>query len=253
MIRALLVDDEERVLEIFGKNIHWKECEIDYLFTAESIEEALYYCDTYAPEIVITDIEMPDGSGLELIEQLKNKNVLSVFLCVTCHPEFEYMRKAMQLGCTDYILKPIEYEEMEQLLKNLVRRIKEQKLGKVNKTEIKEISLYEDDKLVLKVQDYIRSHLVENMSVQKIAEVHHCSVSHLMHSFKKKTEKTVVEYITNERMEKAKVLLKFSDFQINTVAEMSGYEDYSYFTRVFKKIVGYTPREYRNIYKNNIL
>lgn len=252
MIRALLVDDEELVLETLEKNIHWKTCGIDYVFKAETVDEALQLYMTYKPDIIITDIEMPDGSGLELIEKLKAKDASVACLCVTCHPEFGYMRKAMQLGSVDYILKPVEYEELELALKKIIMNLKKQRYGiDTNVNTVSDVdgdfqgSYYEDEKLVFQAQQYIRIHLSENISVQKIAESFHCSASHLMHIFKRKVGKTVIEYVTSERIEKSKQLLRNSDLQVNVVARLAGYEDYSYFSRVFKKETGQTPRDYR--------
>lgn len=255
MIRVLLVDDEERVLEVLQKNVHWKECGVDYLFQAENINEALQYYEIYKPDIVITDIEMPDGTGLELIERLRTMNPEVICLCVTCHPEFEYMRKAMQLGSIDYILKPVDYEELEASLKKTIYTINQSRLqDSGSTTDMENVGmnhLFEDEKLVLRAQEYIRQHLSNDLNVQIIAEHLHCSTSHLMHIFKRKTEKTVIEYITDERMNKARQILKESDLPIHMTAKMCGYEDYSYFTRVFKKETGKTPRSYREEYRHH--
>ena len=250
MIKALVVDDEERMLNALEKNIHWKDCGVDYLFKAETMDEALQCYMVFKPDIIITDIEMPDGSGLELMEKLREMEASVACLCVTCHPEFSYMRKAMQLGSVDYILKPVEYEEMESVLKKIVYNINSGKMDKLQsnleQSVFSQSALYEDEKSVLEAQNYIRQHLSNDLNVQIIASYLHCSTSHLMHIFKQKTGKTVIEYITNERIEKGKQLLKGADLQINVVAKLCGYDDYSYFTRVFKKETGFTPREYRN-------
>ncbi len=252
MIKALLVDDEPRVLEALEKNIKWKDCGIDYLFKAGTVDDAMQCYMAYEPDVIITDIEMPDGSGLELMEKLKARDAEVAYLCVTCHPEFDYMRRAMQLGSVDYILKPVEYQELEQVLKKIVLQIKIKKYGAADsyaegqQTERESAeNICDDEQLVFKVQQYIRQHLTENINVQELAGKFHCSTSHLMHSFKRKTGKTVIEYVTGERMEKAKNLLRKSNVYVNAVARLSGYEDYSYFSRVFKKETGQTPKEYR--------
>ncbi len=254
MIKVLLVDDEEWVLEALEKNIRWKECGVDYLFKAWTMDDALQYFSAYVPDIVVTDIEMPDGSGLELMERIKEKQADTACLCLTCHPEFDYMRKAMQLGSIDYLLKPVEYEEVERVLKKLVGQVKARRAARAGGTETEEggregAAIGEEERLLHSAKEYIRMHLIENINVQDMAGSLHCSASHLMHSFKKSTGKTVIEYVTAQRMEKAKQLLRDSALQVNMVAELVGYEDYSYFSRVFKKETGETPREYRLRYR----
>jgi len=257
MIKVLIVDDEERMIVALKKNIRWKMCGVDYYFTAENMDDALQCYYAYKPDIIITDIEMPDGSGLELIERLRSENEQVTCICVTCHPEFAYMRRAMQLGSVDYVLKPVAYDELESVIKKTVEKINRDKVSELGKTEnnLQDQTdfLYEDDKLMISALEYIREHLIENISVQTVADCLHCSTSHLMRVFKRKTGKTIIEYVTGERIEKARSFLKNSDLQINVIAELSGYEDYSYFTRVFKKETGETPREYRNRHRVDCL
>ncbi len=250
MIKALLVDDEIRVLRAIEKNVNWKACGIDYLFTAGDVDSARIQMQKYSPDIVLTDIEMPYGSGLELIEEIRKTDGAVICLCITCHPEFSYMRKAMQLGSIDYILKPVDYGELETVLVKAVETIHGSRYGAGNGPEGRavkpEAGYYEEDWFISQAQGYIEQHLIEDISVKLLAEHLGCSPSHVMRSFRKRLDMTVVEYVTKKRLEKAKQLLANTDLPIMTVAEFTGYTDYSYFTRVFKKETGITPREYRN-------
>lgn len=250
MIKALLVDDEIRALKAIEKNIHWKSCGIDHLITAGDVDDARTQMQKYSPDIVLTDIEMPDGSGLELIEEIRKSDSSVICLCITCHPEFSYMRKAMQLGSIDYILKPVDYGELEAVLVKAVETIHVSRYGTGAGQESggirSEMGYYEEDCFISQAQSYIEQHLIEDISVKGLAEHMGCSASHVMRSFRKRLDMTVVEYVTKKRMEKAKQLLANTDLPIMTVAEFTGYSDYSYFTRVFKKETGITPREYRN-------
>ena len=254
MIRALLVDDEERVLNAVKENVNWKMCRIDHLLTADDPDIAMSLFEKYRPEIVLTDIEMPGETGLELVEKMRRESQNTKYLCITCHPEFAYMRKAMQLRIDDYILKPIDYEELENVLRKLTQEIiqkRNQDYKKMNEDSCVDANFhyYEDDKLVELVRGYIADHLLENINIGVLAEHLSCSQSRLMRIFKKKNGLTIMEYLTRERMKKAKRLLEDTDLPISTIASFAGYEDYSYFTRVFKKESGITPREYRELSK----
>ena len=74
-------------------------------------------------DFMLCDIEMPNGSGLELFEWVKIYYPLTECVYVTCHPEYKYIRKALKLGSADYILKPIDYEELDEVLCELVKRL----------------------------------------------------------------------------------------------------------------------------------
>lgn len=249
MIKALLVDDEIKVRRAIENHIRWKECGIGVLITAEDVEDAKQKVKQYHPDIVLTDIEMPGGSGLELIEEIHRQDEKVICLCITCHPEFSYIRKAMQLGSVDYILKPIDYEELETVLVKAVKTVQVARYGegkRETQPQEPELGYYEKDRFLLQAQEYIEQHLIEEISVSALAEHLGCSVSHVMRSFKKQLDMTVVEYITKKRIEKAKQLLLNTDLPIMTIADYTGYPDYSYFTRVFKKETGVTPRDYRS-------
>ena len=176
MIRALLVDDEERVLRAVKENVHWKICGIDHLITAGDADQAKLLFEEYNPEILLTDIEMPGQSGLELIQKVRQERPDTFCLCITCHPEYAYMRKAMQMGSVDYILKPIEYEELEQVLINIARKILRQR-DETDKEETGDLlsgNYDEGDRTIEHIKEYITSHLLENISVSVLAETFYC-------------------------------------------------------------------------------
>lgn len=108
--------------------------------------------------------------------------------------------------------------------------------------------------------DYIYSHLVsiidssysENLTVESLAESCHCSISHISHLFKKKSGLTIFQYLTKVRLKHAKSLLKNSDLFISEISEKTGFSDPNYFSYVFSKAEGISPREYRKKSKPNI-
>ena len=97
---------------------------------------------------------------------------------------------------------------------------------------------------ISRVENYIRLHLAEPISVEQLAMTANMSVTHLSRLFKKKHDMTLVDYMTEQRMRLAMELLK-KDIPVGTVAAMTGYHNYSYFTKAFKRYTDKTPREYR--------
>lgn len=255
MYNILLVDDEPRTVEALEKNVDWRACGVRKVFKCDSMASAIQLVKTEKPEIMICDIEMPNGSGLQLLEWFNENQVEINCIFVTCHPEFEYMRKAIQLKCYDYILKPINYEEFSRVLKNLIIKMEnsEGDISAINKNwggitdgQIRELGKTEEERNVeMEVKKYIYDHMVDNISVTDIAEALHFNSQYLMRAFKKKTDMSIVEYITNLRMETAKKILVDTNLPVKEVSGMVGYSDYAYFNRVFKKEVGCSPNQYR--------
>lgn len=257
MYNVMLVDDEPRSIDAIEANVDWRRSGIRKVFKAMNMSAAIEIVQKNEVDIMICDIEMPNGSGLNLLEWLREHDFNIKCIFVTCHPEFDYMRKAIQLMCYDYILKPIHYEEFERVLNDLVKKMElldsgEKDIeaihwGGMTDFAIREQSLKAKERNVeLEVKKYIREHMTDDINVKDIAETLHFNAQYLMRSFKSKTGYCIMEYITKTRMETSKKLLKDTDLPVKEVATLLGYGDYAYFTRVFRKEFGVSPTKFRN-------
>lgn len=99
---------------------------------------------------------------------------------------------------------------------------------------------------VYTVSEYIQNHFKEKITIEDIAATVHLNGSYTSHLFRKTFGYTITDYITYIRLEHAKMMLADPQSNINDAATESGFSDVSYFSRVFKKIEGVSPREYRN-------
>lgn len=261
MYNAILVDDEPRTVEALEKEVHWRRCGIRKTFKAYSVQEAVGVIEKEQIEILICDIEMPNGSGIQLLEWLRGQKKMVSCIFVTCHPEFDYMRKAIQLNCYDYILKPIDYEEFERVLRELVTKMEAYDAGdsgdsNVSWTNLTDAALGRREQMdsernvEQEVKRYVREHMVDNIAVVDIAEELHFNPQYLMRAFKSKTGLSIMEYITQARISTAKKILQDTSLPVKVIADMTGYADYAYFTRVFKKTTGQSPSDYRNAHRD---
>ena len=98
---------------------------------------------------------------------------------------------------------------------------------------------------IYRVMDYIKSHYGSKITLEGIAASVHLSGSHLSGLFRKETGQTISAYINHVRIEKSKQLLKTSETPIAQIGALCGFEDQSYFTRVFKQQTGLSPKKYR--------
>lgn len=253
MYNILLVDDEIRTIEAIEKNINWKNCGIHRVFKATGMQAAIHLFQREKIDIMICDIEMPNGSGLQLLEWLRREKKAVKCIFATCHPEFSYMRKAIQLDSYDYILKPINYEELTRVIYELVHKMENKDMERKgylpavdgNKPIEESLKVTTERNVELEVKKYIHDHLSDKLNVADIAEELHFNAQYLMRAFKNKTGLSILEYITQERLNVAKKILEDTDLPIKTVASMVGYSDYAYFTRIFGKEVGISPGKYR--------
>ncbi len=257
-MKILLIDDEIVALNALKKRVDWVKYGFTEVFAAQDAASAKGILAREKIDLMLCDIEMPGESGLDLVAYVKDNYPQTDSIMVTCHADFNYLRSAMKSSVRDYILKPIDYEELEgllaQFLEDRERQRQQENLGVIvsraqkAKKEAGELSEQAEDRMKT-VREYIEAHIQEKISVGDLARLVHVNEQHLMRIFKKATGQSILEYITERRIIIASNLLKDTDYSINFISDCVGCENYSYFTRIFKKYTGFTPREYRMQFK----
>ncbi len=122
MISVLIVDDDVYALESIAQNVNWEGLGVEECYTAQSAAQAKDLIIRYGIPIVITDIEMPEETGLELVEWINHntKNTVCVFL--TSYGDFAYTSQALRLHGSDYLLKPASYYEVENAVRKAIQQ-----------------------------------------------------------------------------------------------------------------------------------
>lgn len=127
MIRALIVDDEIYAVKGLRSGVRWDVVGIGEVYEAYHAPMAQDVLNEREIDIVICDIEMPEISGLDLMEWIKDRGLDPETIVLTCHSEFAYAKRAMHLGGFEYLLKPVVYAELEQVLATAVANVNEKR------------------------------------------------------------------------------------------------------------------------------
>ncbi len=236
-LRVLLVDDEIMIREGFKKLFDWEAHDCEVVGEAADGMEALAKIDSLQPDIAIMDINIPIMNGLKVIQMSRLKHPDTAFVIVSGYDDFSYCREALRLQITDYILKPVNYEEFGTCIDNL-------KIALFQKQSLKQDDLQEE-RTILSITRYLQDHLSEEISLSVLAEEFHLNAQYISQLFKSEIGVGFLAYLTNIRMGHAKKLLLTTALSIAEVSEQSGYGDYRGFTKVFKKSEGVTPSQYR--------
>ena len=123
MYSVLLVDDEPSVLTGLRYVIDWDEYGVEIAGTASNGTQALELLRELPVDILITDIQMPQMGGLELLQQVRAQNMDLRCIILTGYDDFKYVKKAAQLGIENYLLKPVSPEELSETLLNTITKI----------------------------------------------------------------------------------------------------------------------------------
>ena len=236
-LRVLLVDDEIMIREGFKRLFDWQAHGCEVVGEAADGMEALAQIDALQPDLVIMDINIPILNGLKVIELTRMKQPEIAFVIVSGYDDFAYCREALRLQITDYILKPVNYEEFGTCIDNL--KIALYQRGAVRR------SGQPEERTITALTRFLQAHLAEELSLGVLSEEFHLSPQYISQLFKSEIGVNFLAYLTNMRMEAAKKLLLNTDLPISEVSARAGYGDYRVFSKVFKKSEGVTPSQFR--------
>lgn len=246
-MNVLVVDDEEIICESIKADFNRMDCGITFdVTTAVSVAEAEIILENEKIDLLVTDINMPGGSGLLLVEKVRKKNLLCGILVVSAYDDFDYVRNAFTLGADDYILKPIAFLELKSHVEKIAAKLKSTEA----EHSITDRQAEEKEKTAVfgmeEVTEYIRQHADEKLSAADLAKKMAVSYNSFGKLFKDHTQMTFSNYVLHYRMELAKEYLSDSSIKIKQVASKVGYkENPQHFSRDFTRQVGVSPKEYR--------
>jgi two-component system response regulator YesN len=126
-VNILVVDDEVYTVEGIAHSVNWDAAGIEAVYTAYTMKQAQNVFETHRVDILLCDIEMPKGSGLELMEWVREKGYGTVCVFLTSHADFSYANRALRLQSMDYLLKPVAYDGLEKTIAAAVAKAREHK------------------------------------------------------------------------------------------------------------------------------
>ena len=257
MIRVLIVEDEEIIRKGLINTIDWLEKGYNIVGEAINGLDGLQKIRELKPELIITDIKMPNLNGLEMIKMCKAENLVFETILLTSYGEFEYAREGINIGVIEYLLKPLDEELLYKALEKVKKKLENKKnlevLEKVSRTkeemEFFNINIYIEkaqtkNKYVYKALEKIRNQYSEKISILNISEELGVSSGYLSRKFREELGETFLEILNKYRVQKAVKLLIKEELKMYEISDRVGFSDYKHFCNVFKKNMGIAPGEF---------
>lgn len=251
MYTFLIVDDEN--IEKRGIRMLLSKLGIDgKLLEANNGEEAMEILRRQKVDILLTDISMPFMDGLELLKRVKQEFPSMYSVIFSGYDEFAYAKQAIDYGVSAYILKPVDPQEFEKVIRELTKKLDRAQEGDeefekhMEEAQIAE-QLQDAGWKVKQVVQYIRQNYADSsMGVDRLADEVQVTPNYLSNIFKKETGENLGCYIRNFRMKKAKQMLARTNYRISDISAQCGFTNPSYFCQNFKETFGISPQKYRN-------
>ncbi|MDA3948859.1 MAG: helix-turn-helix domain-containing protein [Spirochaeta sp.] len=241
MKQVFLVEDERALLRELVETFPWEQEQCQVAGTAGTLSEARRGLEQIKADILITDIRLPDGNGLDLI----NESAVSTAIVITGYHEITLAQRALRMGALDFLLKPLDDDELRAAVQRAVSITSPANVpGSHRVLALVDVTPTENP-LVLKALKFIERNFQSDVSLSEAAEHLGITEGHLAGVFKAETGKTFVQVLTAYRMNVATTLFRNSRYNVSDVARRCGYKDPAYFAKVFRRFYHVNPAAYR--------
>lgn len=241
MLRIIIVDDEYTIRHGLSAFFPWEELGFTVSGTFSNATDALSFIKENKIDVVLSDIKMPGKDGLEMIREMLLINPALKCVVISGYKDFEYAKKCIDLGVSNYIVKPTKYEELKQIFAKLSEELsqKEQEDKPIIPSDIESI------------KEYINKNL-KDVTLESVAEFANLNPYYFSTFFHQQSGEKFYNYVLKLKMEKAKKLLENSPLSIQDISAVIGYSNSNSFARTFRLFYGTSPSSFRfNSVRNN--
>ena len=246
-MKLMLIDDNNDLLDFLKEALNQDFAEIITMTGGkEALTEMMH---GKLPDIIVSDVNMPDGDGFWLCNQLKSNDKLShiPFVLLTARGEDQSQSESYKLGADGFLAKPFEVETLMELIRGLLKRRSEIRKKYLDNEEVTQADYGSDEERFIIMLNQIIADNMSNSALDQQLICRELGVSRalLYNKMKAITGAGAKEYITKIRIEKAKALMESTSLTIAEISDMTGFASQSYFSTAFKNYVGMTPSQYK--------
>lgn len=240
-LKLLIADDEDTIRKGVAKYIRLHSDRFTQIYEAENGEQALEFLLQYQPEVVLLDVQMPLRNGIEVMKAARKAELNPVTVILSGYDEFAYAQQAIRFGAREYLLKPVRAADILACLNKLA----DEEFGSEERGEASGEN-EQANHFVLEAKEYIAEHYAEDIALSQVAEKLGISGGYLSTLFSQTLDCKFVDYLNLVRIDRACTYLKQNYLKTYEIAYKVGFRDEKYFSKVFKKIKGVSPKEYRS-------
>ncbi len=249
MLKVIIVEDEVMIRNGLACTLPWQAMNCIVVDIAKDGEEGLQKIMEHKPDIILSDIQMPKCNGLEMVERAQKQGYVFHTIFLTSYSDFNYAKKAIDLQCAQYLLKPLNEAELAAV----VQKIQEQQsLTPTNNSTLlpleqdyEHFMQYSGNLYVQKCLQYIQLHYIGKCNIAHIADTLKISSSYLSRKLKEELHYGFLDIVSIVRLYHALQLLKQQSYKIYEIAEQCGFNDYKHFCIVFKKYMQCSPSKFK--------
>lgn len=239
-LKLLIADDEDVIRQGVAKYIRLHTDRFEKVYEAENGQEAINMMLKYHPDVILLDIQMPQKSGIDVMKEAQRLGLNPIIIILSGYDDFKYAQQAIHLGAREYLLKPLRAADILSCINDLA----DERFGSQEKEEEDQLPA---NQFLKRAQDYITEHYMENISLDDVATELGISKGYVSTLFSQNLQCGFVDYLNKIRIERACVYLEQNYFKVYEIAYKVGFRDEKYFSKVFRKLVGMSPKEFQRV------
>ncbi len=247
MYKVILIDDEELIVEGLKNVLDWKQFGCEVVATAYDAKSGAQAIREHNPDILFVDIMMPGIDGLTMLAGLKGEFPRMQITVLTGYRDFEYAKRALNLGVTRFLLKPSKMNELEEALLTMTENLASHPAPPLPAEVPKEgQDAVVNNFIVRSAVKYIEQHYAEKLTLTEVADRIFVSQWYLSKLLNGYLGTSFSDLLNQTRINRAKQLLTDPSLKIHEISELLGFTDITHFSKTFKKYEQVSPNEYRN-------
>lgn len=247
MTHVLIAEDERIERMALAKTLSGYLGDEGVIHQAENGRQAVSLFRQYPVQAAILDIEMPVMNGIETAQTIFSENPGCSIIFLTAFDRFDYARKAISVRAQDYLLKPYADKELLAAVDTALYHAQSHAQTTVDPepSDAAEPRADRAAAIASLMEDYVRDHYRQEISMQDAARALNYSDPYFCKIFKQQFGQNFTSYLTEYRIRHAKELLCRPTVNIKEIGLYVGYPDANYFAKVFRRMTGQSPSEYR--------
>lgn len=247
MYSLVIVEDERTERDALVRLVPWAELGFEVTQVFRDGAECLDYLQENVPDVILTDICMTRVSGLEIARNVSERELPTQIVFMSGYKEFDYAQKAIEFGVYQYLVKPMPLPKLKEAFEGVRKKLEGRSAVQQRAAEQPEGEQQgaKYGKSIDRVMRYIEEHYREDLSLNMISEKLYLNPGYVSRMLKEQTGKNYTDIVAGVRIRRAVWLLENTNMYVYEIAEEVGYQNLKYFYRIFKKVTGKAPNDYR--------
>lgn len=237
MYTVIIVDDDKWAIRDIRYSFRFQERGFEVIGEYENAESALEAIRVRPPDMIVSDVCMASASGLDLARSCREMGLNTIIVIVSGYDRFSYAREALQSGVFDYLLKPLETDQVDTLMQKIIKKLEE------------ESPAYSNDTYGQMLQ-YIHENYHRSLQLEEVADALFVNRSYLSELFSRRMGMTFTQYKRQLRIQKACMMIASGSTNMTEIAFSCGFDSVSSFSKAFKQLEGVSPMAYRAALRN---